>query len=179
MLALAFGPGLFQAVLAAFLFLLPALFIGLMVAGLADPRREAWEPPARALAMKEDYRRVARAGLWGVRLAVGLFLVQLLSLLVLRTRDCATQATHTMAAAGNLLLIADRTFFALMVALGVLAVVGFLWGIVYLFLARREGWSDPRRKDAVVVHTFIVPIALLLMWVAYAVAARMVCPTLS
>ncbi len=178
MLALAFGPGLMQALLAAFLFMLPAVFIGLMVGGLADARREAWDVAPRAGAMKADYRRVATWGLWGVRLGVALFLVQLVALLALRGADCVTDASHLGAAAWNLVFIADRAFFGLMVALVVLAVAGLVWGAVYFVTARREGWSDPRRKDAVVVHLLIVPMALLLMWVAYGVAPRMVCPAL-
>ena len=50
--------GIFQGLLATFLYGIPAISIHLLVAGLANPRLAGWDAPPEALAWKDRYRRI-------------------------------------------------------------------------------------------------------------------------
>lgn len=173
---LAFGPGLGQAFLATLFYALPALFLALMVGGLANPRNENWPMPDEAQAAKATYRRYANWGLVLNRLLFGLFLVQAVALLALRRDQCEINASHLSAAAWNIVMVADAAFgFGILVAAAA-ALGGIVWAVRYHQMARRNEWADPRRRDWLVVHIALVPLSLLLMAVAFGVVPRMVCP---
>lgn len=175
---LSFAEGLFNALLALFFFGLPTLFVLMMVGGLSNARIEAWEMPDAAMRMKRMYHLGARWGLHGVRGLLGLFLVRIMALMVLRDANCEVHASHVSAAAFNLVGGTDVLFGILYAAIAALAVAGFIWAIAYFAKAKAESWADPRRKDGVVVHVLLVPLSLLLIWVAFGITSRMLCPFL-
>lgn len=171
------GAGLFQALLVSFLYFVPAISIHLLIGGLADGRKEGWEPNERAA----DWKRRYRHGAWWGRklnlLLLGLFLIELVMFLVLRSAGCETMQSHTTAAAMNIAVIADRAFtlgFWILVALAVAAIP---WAGLYLAEARRNGWADPRRHDYLVIHLLFIPLALILLYVTFGVVPGMICPT--
>ena len=167
--------GIGPALIAVFFYAIPAASIRLLVGGLADPRRERWEAPPLALALKQRYRKGAVVGRYVNLFLAGVFLVQILAHLLLRANDCDADATHTNAAAANLAIVADRVFAVGIFVLALLAVAALAWSGVYLARARTAGWQDPRRHDPLIVHLVMVPFAVMLLFVAFSVVPRTFC----
>lgn len=175
---MALADGIFSALLATFLYLVPAGSLHLLVSGLANPRVEGWEPTEEAADWKRRYRHAAW---WGVRtnlLLFGVFLVQVLAMVVLAAHDCASQVSHLTAAARNLASAANIAFTVGFAVLALLAIAAIPWAGLYWSRARKAGWGDPRQRDYFIVHLVFVPLALLLLWVAFGIVPRMVCETL-
>lgn len=172
---MALGTAIFDALLATFLYVVPAASLHLLVGGLANPRTEGWEPPQEAAQWKRRYRHGAW---WGRKinlLLFAFFLVQLVMFVVLAANDCAFQRSHLTGAAANLASAARIGFTVGLAALLVLTLAAIPWAGLYLMQARRSGWSDPRRRDYFIVHLVFVPIALLLAYVAFGIVPRMLC----
>lgn len=172
-------PPVLPAILIAFFYGVPAVILHLVSGSLADPRREAWEPPPEAERWKRRYRRGAFLAQYLNLFLLGGFLVKLLAVVVLADAACDARADHLRGAAWNLTLVADRVFAVGFVLLALFAVAAFVWSVGYFRAARRAGWADPRRRDGLIVHGGLVPLALLLLLVAFGALTRALCPGLA
>lgn len=171
----AFGPGLAQALIALFLYLVPAVSIHLLAGGLANPRTEGWAPTERSTRLKSHYRRYAHHGRRLNLLLLSFFFIEMVMFLVLLYEGCAAQVSHTSAAAYNIAILVDRLFQIGFIVLVLAALAAIAWSIWYHIEARRNGWPDPRRRDHMIVHMILVPLALLLLYVAFGALPDMVC----
>lgn len=168
---------LFAGFLVILFYAIPAISIHLMVWGLADPRREVWSVPPEAHAWKERYRRGAFFGQYLNLFLFGLFLVQAIAAFTLERFECASQTNHLSAAAWNLVVAVDQVWTIGFFVLAAGAAAALAWAVMYYVQARKHEWPDPRRRDALLVHVFIVPLALLLLYVAFAILVGTFCPT--
>ncbi len=166
---------LFAGFLVILFYAIPAISIHLMVWGLADPRREAWSVPPEAHAWKERYRRAVFFGQYLNLFLFGIFLVQAVAAFTLERFDCASQTNHLTAAAWNLVVAVDQVWTIGFLVLVLGAVVGLVWAVMYYLQARKNDWADPRRRDGLLVHIFIVPLALVLLYVAFGMIVGTFC----
>jgi cytochrome b561 len=173
------APPVLLALLMAFFYLVPAGIIHLIVTSLANPAREAWAMPEAAQQWKTRYRVGAFYGLYLNLVLLGIFLVHTLNALVLNRFGCDTRASHLSAAAGNIAQGMSIIFIVGIVALGLFAFAALVWSIGYFVTARRNGWLDPRRRDAVIVHATIVPLAVFLLFIAFGFTRPSLCPGLA
>lgn len=170
-----FATALGQGVLAAFIYLVPAISIALLLRGLSDPRKEGWEIVPAAALMKAHYVRwslVARRINHGL---IAVYLLHLTAWVALGSEACSATASHLAGAAANLVQVTDAVFLVGFAILIVLAGAAVGWALVYLLRARRAGWPDPRRHDYLVVHLVLIPLALLILWTGFGVTGTMVC----
>lgn len=172
----AFGPGLAQALIATFLYLVPAVSLHLLVGGLRDPRADGWAPTERAAHMKAQYRRFSHYGRQLNLLLVSLFLIEVVMFLILLAEACDPARSHTAAAARNIAIVVDHVYMVGFFVLIAAAIAAIAWSIHYFMEARKHSWPDPRRRDLLIVHILLVPLALLLLYVAFGVVPGMVCP---
>lgn len=170
---------LFAGFLVILFYAIPAISIHLMVWGLADPRREAWSVPAEAHAWKERYRRGAFFGQYLNLFLFGVFLVQAVAAFTLERFGCEPHTNHLTGAAWNLVVAIDQVWFIGFLVLVAGAVAALVWAIVYYVQARKQDWADPRRRDGLLVHIFIVPLALLLIYVAFGILVGTFCPQIA
>lgn len=166
----------FTVFLMVLFYAVPALSIHLMVWGLADPRREAWDVTPGAHTWKERYRRGAFISQYLNLFLLALFLIQALAALTLARFDCHTQANHTTAAAWNLIRTVEVVWIIGFAVLALGALAALVWAVAYYTKARKENWPDPRRRDALIVHVFIIPLALVLLFVVFGSLFQSLCP---
>jgi hypothetical protein len=172
------GTGLIQALMALFLYLIPAVSLHLLVGGLANPRAEGWEPTERAARLKAPYLRFAQYGRQLNLLLLSFFLIEMVMFLVLRSEGCDPAFSHTAAAAHNIARIVDTAFALGFLILVLGAIAAIAWSIHYHMEARKNGWADPRRRDHLIVHIVLVPLSLLLLYVSFGVLPGFLCPGL-
>jgi hypothetical protein len=170
---------LFMAFLLLLFYAIPALSIHLMVWGLADPRREAWEVTEGAHAWKQRYRQGAFFAQYLNLFLLALFLLHTLASFLVERFGCDIHANHTTAAAWNLIRTTEVVWIIGYVVLAIGAALAVAWAIGYYVTARKHNWADPRRRDGLIVHIFIVPLAVLLLLVAYGSMLQTFCPELS
>lgn len=169
------GAALGKAALVAFIYLVPAVSIALLLRGISDPRRERWDVVTDAEAMKHRYRAWAHIGLKVNHGLLAVFFVHLAAMVALATGGCEPNASHLTAAGANLGRVTDTVWTIGFVGLIALDLAGIAFGATYWARARSQQWGDPRRGDYLVVHLLLVPLALILLVVGFGVARRMVC----
>lgn len=170
---------LFAGFLMVVFYVIPAGSIHLMVWGLGDPKRERWEVTQGAHEWKTRYRQGAFFGQYLNLSLLGLFFVYAMGALILERFGCQADMNHLTGAAWNIVVIVERVWFIGWLVLVVGAALALVWSIAYYVKARKENWEDPRRRDAMLVHVFIVPLALLLVFVAFGATLTAFCPALS
>ncbi len=166
-----------KALLAGIVYAIPAASIAFFVRGLADPSRETWDIPDEAMPWKRGYHLAAKRVSLLLRLLTATFLVHTTAFVALRGEDAcaATQTSHLSAAAYNITQVTDLAFLVGFSAWGLMALAGAVFAVMYNVRSKQNGWADPRKRDLLIIHLILIPLASLLLWVGFASVVAIVC----